>query len=316
MTGEIISILVAMAWTVTAMVSEVASKRLGVTAFNVWRLALALLCSIVVSLCFSGSLMPQYADAQTWMWMLLSGFVGYFLGDWCLFNSYILIGSRYGQLFMTLAPAASAISAWLLLGEKMSWMAVLAMLIVMTGIAISIGGTLRQSGDDAKHEASLSKNGIGLGVLFAIGAAVGQGVGLVISKVGMEHYQECIPATAYDSLSDIIPFNANLIRCVAGVLCFSLWTFVRRKQQNLLIPFHDRKSMASILTAVCFGPFLGVAFSLMAVRYTQAGIAQTLMAVTPIMILLPSWWFFHQKITIGNIIGAIVSVIGAALFFV
>jgi drug/metabolite transporter (DMT)-like permease len=53
----------------------------------------------------------------------------------------------------------------------------------------------------------------------------------------------------------------------------------------------------------------------MAVQYTDAGIASTLMALTPIIILLPSRWFFHQPITWRTVIGAVISVIGVSLFF-
>ena len=53
----------------------------------------------------------------------------------------------------------------------------------------------------------------------------------------------------------------------------------------------------------------------MAVEYTAAGIASTLMATTPILILLPSRWLFGQPITLRAILGAVISVVGVSLFF-
>ena len=53
----------------------------------------------------------------------------------------------------------------------------------------------------------------------------------------------------------------------------------------------------------------------MALQYTAAGIASTLMAMTPIIILLPSYWLFHTKITWRAVLGAVISVIGVSLFF-
>ena len=70
-----------------------------------------------------------------------------------------------------------------------------------------------------------------------------------------------------------------------------------------------------MLVLVVSGPFLGVGFSLMAVQYTAAGIASTLMATTPIIILLPSRWLFGQRITLRNVVGAVISVVGVSLFF-
>ena len=64
-----------------------------------------------------------------------------------------------------------------------------------------------------------------------------------------------------------------------------------------------------------FGPFMGVGFSLMAVQYAPAGIASTLMALTPIIIILPSWWLFRQPITWRSVVGSVISFIGVGLFF-
>jgi drug/metabolite transporter (DMT)-like permease len=64
-----------------------------------------------------------------------------------------------------------------------------------------------------------------------------------------------------------------------------------------------------------FGPFVGVGFSLMAVQYTSAGIASTLMALTPIIIILPSYLLFREPITWKSILGALISVFGVSLFF-
>lgn len=78
---------------------------------------------------------------------------------------------------------------------------------------------------------------------------------------------------------------------------------------------HDRKGMAVATATTIFGPFVGVGFSLMAVQYASAGVASTLMALTPIMIILPSYWLFKQKITARAVVGAVISVIGVSLFF-
>jgi drug/metabolite transporter (DMT)-like permease len=73
--------------------------------------------------------------------------------------------------------------------------------------------------------------------------------------------------------------------------------------------------MLLIFLAVILGPAVGVAGSLIAVNYVEAGIASTLMATTPIMILIPAYFIFHQEITFKSIVGAIIAVIGVSLFF-
>ena len=300
--GELISIGVAFSWTATALLSEFGSKRLGNLTLNVLRMGLALVFSLVLFVVVTGNPLPPGASAEAAGWMLLSGVVGYVIGDFCLFQCYIIIGSRYGQLFMTLAPLAAALMAWITLGQQMTGMSILAMLITLAGIGISVLGR----GEHHKVGLKLPLNG----VLFAIGAAMCQGIGLVLSKIGMDHYE----ATA--NMPDwLIPFSANFYRCVAGIIGFTLLLYFRKGLDPLREAIHDKKGLAVATATTVFGPFVGVGFSLMAVQYTAAGIASTLMAMTPIIILLPSYWLFHQKITWRAVAGAVISVVGVSLFF-
>ena len=299
--GELISIGVAFSWTATALLSEFGSKRLGNLTLNVLRMALALLFSLVLFWVVMGSPLPPIGSMEACGWMLLSGLVGYVIGDFCLFQCYIIIGSRYGQLFMTLAPLSAALMAWVTLGQQMTMMSIVAMLVTLTGIGISVIGR----GEHHKVSLKLPANG----VLFAVGAAVCQGVGLVLSKIGMNHYQTT------DMPEWLIPFSANFFRCVAGIIGFMLLLYWREGFSPLRTAMHDRKGLTVATATTIFGPFVGVGFSLMAVQYTDAGIASTLMAMTPVIILLPSYWLFGQKITWRSVLGALISVVGVSLFF-
>ena len=304
--GELISIGVAFSWTATALLSEFGSKRLGNLTLNVLRMGLALLFSLVLFGAVTGSPLPAGVPAEACGWMLLSGLVGYVIGDFCLFQCYILIGSRFGQLFMTLAPLSAALMAWITLGQQMKPMSIVAMLVTLFGIGISVLGR----GNHHMVSLKLPLNG----VLFAIGAAMCQGIGLVLSKIGMDHYD--VAAMAKAGVSEwLIPFSANFYRCIAGIIGFTMLLYFRDGIGHLREAMHDRKGLSVAIATTIFGPFVGVGFSLMAVQYTAAGIASTLMAMTPIIILLPSYWLFHEKITWKAVLGAFISVIGVSLFF-
>ena len=318
--GELISIGVAFSWTATALLSEFGSKRLGNLTLNVLRMALALVFSLVLFFVITGNPLPAGASPEAAGWMLLSGLVGYVIGDYCLFQCYIIIGSRYGQLFMTLAPLAAALMAWVTLGQQMNGMSIVAMLVTLLGISISVIGrslppTPSKERESHKARHILPRTGLTLrlplnGVLFAIGAAMCQGIGLVLSKIGMDHY-----VVSADMPDWLVPFSANFYRCVAGIIGFTLLLYFRDGMAPLREALHDKKGLTAATATTIFGPFVGVGFSLMAVQYTAAGIASTLMAMTPIIILLPSYWLFHEKITLKAVLGAIISVIGVSLFF-
>ena len=308
--GELISLGVACSWTVTALFAEIGSKRLGSLQLNVLRMLLSLVMLGITLWYFTGSPVPMYAGGKAWFWLSLSGFVGYLLGDYCLFNSYVIIGSRFGQLFMTLAPPTAAIAGWIILGEKMQLQGVLGMLVTLSGIGISV---LNKGGSDGKGKLSLK---LPLkGVLFGIGAGIGQGIGLVLSKVGMNFYEAAIPATETD-VANMLPFASTFIRAVTGALGFLGVMIFQKKLGMLAVAVKDRKGMNAAFWATFTGPFIGVSLSLMAVRYTEAGIASTLMALTPVFILWPAHIVFGQKVTLKEIVGAVISVAGVSLFFI
>ena len=305
--GELISICVAISWTFTAWFADKASRRVGAMVTNVLRLLLATLFLGVLLWITVGRPYPLYADKDTWLWLGLSALVGYVFGDFCLFNSYIHIGPRFGQLFMTLAPPMAAVAGWILLGETLSWKSILAMSVTLCGIAISI--LSRASGKHLKLDLPL------IGILLGIGAGVGQGVGLVLSKVGMQYYEAALPADAPAMMEGMLPFASTMLRAIVGGLGFLLILGFQRNIGKLRDAIKDPVAMkyASIITF--FGPAVGVSLSLMAVRFANAGIASTLMALTPVIILVPEVLINKKKLRLKEIIGLAVSITGVALFF-
>ena len=305
--GEIISLVVAACWTVTAIFADKASHRLGSMTTNVIRLTLASLFLAALLWVTLGHPYPVFADGKAWLWLGLSALVGYVFGDWCLFNCYLSIGARFGQLFMTLAPPMAALASWAMLGETLTWKSILAMAVTLCGIAISI----LSRGEGHKMKLSLPLRG----VLLGLGAGAGQGVGLVLSKIGMQHYEAALPADAPALMDTMMPFASTMIRALVGSAGFLCLMALQKDLPRLKAAVHDRKGMTYALIVTLFGPAIGVSLSLMAVQYTDAGIASTLMALTPVLIILPYALVFKQKIRLKEIIGVTVSMIGVAMFF-
>ena len=304
--GEILSLCVAMIWTCTAIFADEASHRIGSNTVNVIRLVLGTFFLGALLWITIGAPWPLYADSRTWMWLAFSALVGYVFGDFCLFNCYIYVGARIGQLFMTIAPLMAAIAGWIMLGETMSWKGWIAMAITLTGIAISI----LSRGEDHHLHTSLPL----IGILLGIGAGIGQGVGLVLSKIGMQYYADAIPEEA-TRVATMMPFAATMIRAIVGGAGFLLIMTLSRKLYMLRDATHNRKGLIFAILVTLTGPVLGVSLSLMAVRYANAGIASTLMALSPVFILLPYSIIYKKKISLRELLGVVVSVTGVAIFF-
>ena len=305
--GEILSLLVAVSWTFSAWFADKASRRIGSMETNVIRLVLATLMLSALLWITVGRPYPVFANGKAWLWLGLSAAVGYVFGDYCLFNSYLVIGPRLGQLMMTIAPPMAAIAGWIMLGESMSWKSILAMVVTLCGIGMSI------LSHGEKHHFKLD---IPLkGIILGIGAGTGQGVGLVLSKIGMEHYALAVPSDAPASMQAMLPFASTLIRAIIGAIGFFILLSISKGMASLKAAVKDPIGMRDATLLTIFGPALGVSLSLMAVRYAIAGIASTLMALAPVIIIAPDVLINKHKIKLKEIIGVLVSITGVAMFF-
>jgi drug/metabolite transporter (DMT)-like permease len=329
--GQIIAIAVAVSWTVTALSFEFAGKRIGSLSVNVWRVVVGFVLLGGLLLFTTGSFMPAHADGNTWLWMSLSGAVGFVFGDFCLFYSYLLITARFSQLLMTLAPPFAALFGWMMLGESLTLMAVVGMLVTLLGIAISIlkrdtsrgesdalvAGTSNMAVVVAGPDTKKRKTGLTVqlplkGILLGIGGALGQGLGIVLSKKGMVFYEAAAEGTP---VFDYIPFAATQMRVIAGIVGFVIIIALSGRAKAATKALKDNKAMWAVLAGSIFGPFLGVSLSLMAVQHTNTAVASTIMATTPILILLPYILLYKKRVTKAEVIGAIISVVGVSLFF-
>ncbi len=313
--GEILAIAVAILWTISSLASEVASKRYGSLLLNIVRMVEASLLIGGLLWVVTGSPLPTFATKEVWFWLALSSLAGYIIGDYFFLQCFIMIGARWGELFMTIAPPVAALTGWMMLGEAMSWTALLGMQVTLLGIGMSI---LSKHDETHKHiHLKLPVRGIVYGVI----AGIGQGVGLVFSKQGLLLYREHIEAVTSDSSAYLMtmPFAATLIRCVVAlvgfVLLFEALKKAGREHHPWSLVFTDHKALACASLSAFVGPFLGVALSLASTMYTSTGITQTLMSLVPVLILWPSHLLFNTKITPLEVVGAVISVCGVALFF-
>ncbi len=292
--GEIAALLTALSWTATMMAFEAAGRRIGSLNVNFLRVAIATAFLALFGFLHRGLWFPSDASLHNWIWLSVSGLVGLTLGDICLFRAFVLVGARVAALVMAFVPVISALISWLFLGEVLSRMDRLGMLLTTVGIILVV------MGKRSNHDGSRSGYPL-LGLLMALGGALGQAVGLVFSKFGMGSYDA---------------FAANHIRLLAALAGFILIFALTGRWRKLADSVRHRSGRAfTPLGSIC-GPFVGVSLSLYAVQHTQVGIAATIIALVPIFIIPPSMVLKKEKIGPRDIIGAAMAVGGSALLFV
>lgn len=300
--GEFFALLTAFLWTATSLSFQQATRKLGSLAVNVLRLIIAFFIFGIISYFTRGLFLPTDATESNWIWMSVSGLVGFVFGDYFLFKSYELISARISMLLMSLSAPMAAIIGWSILGETMSLLSISAMLLTIGGIMIVI--TEKKKLDDQKAGVKNKKLQFSFspkGMLFAFLGSVGQAMGLVLSKYGMQDYNV---------------FAATQIRIIAGTIGFIILITLLKRWANVKIAVADSNGMKFVLIGSIFGPFLGVYASLLAVKYTTVGIASTIMAIIPVLIIPPAILIYKEKVTLKEVVGAFIALAGIVLFFI
>ncbi len=300
--GETAAVCTSLLWTVTSIFFASASRRIGALSVNAYRIVVAVLLLAGTHLIAFGTLETSANNAQ-WLYLGLSGVIGLALGDFGYFSALALIGPRRGVLLMSMAPIFSSIFAYLILDEILGLWAILGIVVTLTGVCVVI-----LEREDLSGEAVVSRRQKTLGVLFGLGGSLGQGIGLVISKYGMM-------TVANDPSAPLNPLSATLIRMLAAT--FSIWLFAiaAGRLSKVIRSSKDAKAITRTVGGAATGPFLGVWLSMVAVTYTVAGVAATLMSLMPVMIIPVVWIIYKQRTSWRGMVGAGIAVVGVAILF-
>lgn len=299
--GEIYAVITALFWTFTALAFTSAGNKIGSLAVNFWRLIVGIFFVLLWSTLTLGTTFPLDVPLMGWVWLLTSGFIGVFLGDLFLFKAFIITGPRVALLIMTLSPPIAAFLSYFFLGETMSPIAILGMIMGLIGIGmVVISRKEKKAGEISSKKLALRYSA--KGILFSLVGAVGQASGLVMSKAGLQYVDSA--------------FYATQIRLYAGLFGFLLLISYLRRWKQIFTAAKNIKAFATLSLGAFFGPFLGISFSMLAITYANPGIVQTITSANPVLIIPFSIFLFKEKVQPIEIIGAIVAVAGVALFFV
>lgn len=293
--GELAAILTSLCYATSSTLFTLAGKRLGATELNRARLVLAMLLLSLLNWAFTGMPLPLRAEPERWAWLAASGVVGLVIGDQFLFHAYLAIGPRLGLLMLSLAPAIATLIAWIFLGETLSADKILGILLTLGGIAwVVLERRTPQNG--------LAQRDYRRGVLYGLGAAAGQALGLILARQGLG--------------GDFPAISGNVIRMTAAMT--TIWAIaVLRGQAVPTIQkiIHERSAARLLVTGALVGPVMGVSLALYSVQRIPIGIASTLQALPPVILLPIGYFFFKERFGWGVVAGTLMAISGVALLF-
>ena len=290
--GEIAGLATSFFFSLTAIIFTVAGRMVGSQVTNRMRLLFALVYLVILNLILFHEPLPFSANSSRWMWLSLSGVIGLSLGDAFFFQALISVGARLGSLLLSLAPIFGSIIAWAFFGETLT-------ALQITGIALALAGI---SWVIMSHEepADIPHGHTRRGVFFGVMAGLGQAVGLVLSKQGMT--------------GDFSPFQANAIRMLAAAIFIWAWAAIAGQAGATIASVRAQpKSLRLLALGALIGPVLGVSSSLLAVQHAEVGVASTLMALPPVIVLPISYFVFKEKVGWQAIAGTLLAIAGVAI---
>jgi drug/metabolite transporter (DMT)-like permease len=264
--------------------------------------ATLLLGGVVVIEAWHGGSNPLILAPDLFWLLAASGVVGLGIGDTCFFAALNRLGSRRALLLFMLAPVLTSMLAWPILGESLSWWQV-------SGIALTCGGVVWVIAERSVGQVDGSVEI--LGVSLALGAALCQAIGALMSRYVFDH-------------ADYGAASSALVRLVPGTL---MLVFLLPFDRRLHATREDRADKAedarwthrlsriwvSLGLAVLLGTFLGIWLQQIAFKYSgHVGVASTLLATSPLFVLPMVAWG-GERISARAVTGAVIGIIGVAV---
>lgn len=292
--GEIAALATSFFFALTALIFAATGRMVGSQVTNRVRLLIALVYLIILNWILFGEPLPFSADGSRWVWLGLSGVIGLSLGDAFFFQSLVSVGPRLGSLLLSLAPIFGSLIAWVFFGETLTPLQITGIVLALAGIGWVV--LSHQEPPDTPHGDTKR------GVLFGVLAGLGQAIGLVLSKQGM--------------FGEFSPIQANVIRILAAVIFTLIWTVWEGKAGATVTALQAKPRVIWLIAlGALAGPLLGVVASLYAVQHTEIGVASTLMALPPVIVLPVSYFLFKEKVGWQAVAGTILAIAGVAVLF-
>jgi drug/metabolite transporter (DMT)-like permease len=290
--GEIAALSAAGLWSSSSFLFTEASIRLGSFQLNTDRMIMAALLLLITIYLFG--INTDLSSTQILL-LSVSGFVGLVIGDTFLFAAFKEIGPRISMLIMSFNPAIAGFMAYFILDEVIGGWGIFGIALTLTGIVLVIKEKPRQQIKNFKVTKA--------GVFFGFMAAAGQGSGLIFAKMAQ-------------NIGDIHSLTATIVRIIAAIIMMiPLSIFLRRYKNPLGLYTRDKKALGMVFLGSILGPYLGITFSYLAIINTKVGIASTLMATVPIIMLPLSRMIYKEKLTPAAVGGALIAVVGVSMLF-
>ena len=286
------ALLTTLLWSISVVCATRSTHYLGSAVANLTRLCLATLLLAIWAHGFGKGL----GGAGLWFFVL-SGFVGFGLGDIALYEALPRLGSRLTLLFaQCLAAPIGALIEWLWLGTTLSVAQCIAGLVILAGIVVALAPG-NHTHLDRKHLFS--------GTIFGILAAIGQGGGAVLSRKAFQLVDQ-----AGQHIDGGTAAYQRILGGIGVAAVYFVWLRGHGNQATFISRSDWRKAWPWAVVNTLGGPVLGVGCYQWALSTTPSGIVLPIVATLPLAVIPFAWRFEGDRPGTRSVIGGIIAVAG------
>lgn len=291
--GELAALGAAFLWALSAIIYAHLGQRIPPLILNFSKGVIAI-AFIALTLIVQGNYVPADMNTVSLGFLLLSGVLGIGLGDTFYFEALNLLGARRTLLLEALAPPLSALIALIALQEALGAGAWIGIFLTVLGVSWVISERVPSS--DSQAPKNLLR-----GVSVALLSALGQASGAVLSRAALAE-------------TAISPLWSTLLRLIGGTLVLLLWIPLQQQSHIGFKSLQSKRLLGIIAITALFSTYLGIWLQQTALKYTATGIAQALLATSPLFVLPIALWM-GEKVSPRAFLGVLVALAGISLLF-
>lgn len=299
------ALLTTVLFSISAVSGSRSSRLLGGTEAHFWRMLLA-----AALLALYAHSLGQSLETQALELFLISGCIGFGIGDVAFFQALPRLGSRLSILMVTcFSSPMAAVMEWIWLGTRLTGPEIVSAIVILGGVSVALL---------PKDNPHIPPARLAAGIVAGLIAAFCQGYGAVLSRKAFE-----VAAGAGESIDGM---TAAYQRTLGGILVTAVCLLVvkrrhvvRRFSGQWMESKEERREKAALWRSAwgwvmvngVAGPALGVSCFQWALKTTPTGIVLPIVALTPVVIIPFTRYLEGERPTRRSLAGVVVAVVGA-----
>jgi drug/metabolite transporter (DMT)-like permease len=289
--GEIFCLVSMLMWATAVILFRITGFRISPFSLNLFKGVSAMIL-LVPTLALTGGLSPSNATWRDFWMIAASGAIGIGLADTLFFKSLNLLGAARSAIIDCLYSPLIIIFAYFILGEKLTPLATLGAVLIVSGVVLTSAETV---------EKEISPSDFWMGTLYGGLSMALMAIAIVVIK---------------PLLSDYPVLWSTTVRMGGGTLFLVLFTLYRPDRARLWSVFRPQQIWKFLLPGAFLGGYAGFILWIAGFKYAKANIAGLLTQLSSFFVVALAVLVLKERLTKWKIAALALAIAGTVLVFI